>query len=177
VAFDGGVAEGLLAYHRLLGVQDGASRSVRPGAGGTLEVSELELLDAAGRPRNVFRPGEALRVRIGFTCPEPAERVVVALEVRDERGETCFRTDAAVGTVREVGETSFAVERLNLLGGDYDIAVGASEQDAPTGAWLDRVTRLSVAPAAGGEGIADLRGLWTVGDSAGRVVAAGETPA
>jgi len=163
VAFDGGVAEGLMAYHRLLGVQEGSSRSVRPGAGGALEVIELELLDADERPRNVFRPGEALTVRIVLNAAERAERVMVALEVRDGRGEICFRTDVAVGSVQRTAETSFAVARLNLLGGDYDIAVGAAEQDAPVGGWLDRVTRLSVAPVAGGEGVADLRGEWSVG--------------
>ena len=98
---------------------------------------------------------------------EPAERVVAALEVRDQRGETCFRTDTALGSVDESAEVSFTVERLALLGGDYDVAVGAAEQDAPAGAWLDRVARLSVAPVSGGEGVADLRGTWSVGDSAG----------
>jgi len=99
----------------------------------------------------------------------PAERVVAALEVRDQRGETCFRTDAAVGAVHGTVEASFAMERLALLGGDYDVAVGAAEQDAPAGAWLDRVARLTVAPVSGGEGVADLRGAWSVGEPAGAV--------
>ena len=171
VAFDGPVADGLLAYHRLLGVSEGATRSVRPGAGGTLEVSELELLDADGAPRRVFRPGEALRVRMALSSRGPAERVVAALEVRDQRGETCFRTDAAVGSVQGTMEASFAMERLALLGGDYDVAVGAAEQDAPAGAWLDRVARLTVAPVSGGEGVADLRGTWSVANSAAAVPA------
>lgn len=163
VAFDGAVAEGLMAYHALLGTAAGGSRSVRPGAGAGLEVADLSLLDAAGARRNVFRPGEALEVRMAVTAAVPAERVVAALEVRDGRGETCFRTDAAVGAVRGTLGVSFSVERLALLGGDYDVAVGAAEQDAPAGAWLDRVARLSVAPVSGGEGVADLRGAWTVG--------------
>ena len=167
VAFDGPVAEGLMAYHRLLGMREGGSRSVRPGVGGAVEISEFELLDADERRRNVFRPGEALRVRIVLNAADPAERVMVALEVRDGRGETCFRTDIAVGSVCGGTEACFAIERLNLLGGDYDFAVGAAEQDAPAGAWLDRVTRLSVAPVAGGEGVADLRGAWRVGQPEG----------
>ncbi len=174
VVFDGGVADGLMAYHRLLGLREGGSRSVRPGAGEALEVSELELLDAEDRTRYVFRPGEALRVRIALTATGHAERVVVALEVRDGRGETCFRTDAALGSVHGAAEASFAVERLNLLGGDYDIAVGAASQDAPTGAWLNRVARLSVAPVSGGEGVADLRGAWTMGESGIDALVAGD---
>ena len=162
VAFDGDVAEGLMAHHRLLGTSEGGSRSVRPGHAGALEVAELELQDTLGRSRNVFRPGEALRVRMSLVTPEPAERVVAAIEVRDGRGETCFRTDSVVGSVSGTVEVSFAIDRLALLGGDYDVAVGAAPQDAPEGRWLDRVARLSVSSVAGGHGVADLRGEWSV---------------
>ena len=96
---------------------------------------------------------------------------MAALEVRDGRGGTCFRTDVAVGAVEGEVEVAFDVERLALLGGDYDLAVGAGEQDAPAGVSLDRVARLTVAPVSGGEGVADLRGEWTVGQPRGPVMA------
>ncbi len=163
VAFDGGVAQGLMAHHRLLGTTEGGSRSGRPGPGGQLEVAELDLLDAAGSPRRVFRPGEPVQVRMVIRAASPADRVVAAVEVRGGRGELCFRSDTAVGTVAGTVEVSFAVEQLALLGGDYDVAVGAAEQDSPAGTWLDRVVRLSVTPVSDGEGVADLRGAWTVG--------------
>src|SRR5204863_8122529 len=63
VQFDGGVAEGLLFYHRLLGTEEGGSRSLRPGERATLEILELELQDADGRRRRAFRPGAPMRVR------------------------------------------------------------------------------------------------------------------
>jgi hypothetical protein len=86
----------------------------------------------------------------------------MALEVRDERGERCFRTDATLGTVAGEVSVSFEVPRLALLGGYYDLAVGAYDQDAPPSGLLDRVARFSVAETLEGEGIADLRGSWTV---------------
>jgi len=175
VAFDGGVAEGLAAHHRLLGTVEGGSRSGRPGPGGQLDVVELDLLDALGSPRRVFRPQEAVQVRMAIRAASPADRVVAALEVRDGRGEMCFRSDTAVGAVDGTVEVSFAVEALALLGGDYDVAVGAAEQDAPAGTWLDRVARLSVTPVSDGEGVADLRGAWTVGDREAGVVAGGRS--
>jgi ABC-type polysaccharide/polyol phosphate transport system ATPase subunit len=167
VAFDGEVAEGLLFYHRLLGAESGASRSLRPGAPSRLEVAELQLLDSDGRPRHAFRPGEPLRVDMRVRAAEPADRAVMALEVRDERGETCFRTDATLGPVDGGLGVSFDVGRLALLGGSYDVAVGAYEQDAPSGGLLDRVAGFSVAQTSDGEGVADLRGTWTVGGRSG----------
>jgi hypothetical protein len=95
---------------------------------------------------------------------------VAALEVRDVRGERCFRTDTALGAVDGTLELSFEIPCLALLGGDYDVAVGVAEHDAPAGAGLDRLARFSVPQTLEGEGIADLRGRWTVAGRAQEVV-------
>ena len=162
-AFDGPVADGLLHYHRMLGTEAGVSQSLRPAAGGAVSLAQLEIKDADARRRHMFRPGEALRADL--VVAGAAERAVLALEVRDQRGELVFRTDTTVGRVTERLEASFQIPRLALLGGDYDIAAGVLDQDAPQGQLLDRVARFSVAQVADGEGVADLRGAWSVADS------------
>ena len=162
VRFDGDVAEGVLFYHRLLGVESGGSRSLRPDQGAALDVLELELHDEEGRVRHAFRPGEALRVEMTVRARQPAERALMALEVRDERGTAVFRTDTTLGAVEGELRVSFEVPRLALLGGDYDVAVAARDQDAPPSELLDRVAGFSVAQTLEGEGIADLRGSWVV---------------
>ena len=176
VVFDGPVVAGLLFYHSLLGTERGASRSLRPADGsasepGRIELTELDLRDADGASRRAFRPGEALRVELALRCATPTQRAVAALEVRDQRGERCFRTVATIGAVAGVVEVTFDVPRLALLGGDYDLAAGVFDQDAPPGALLDRVAHFSVAPTGDGEGVADLRGRWSV---RGRAQPAGE---
>ena len=163
-AFDGPVAEGLLHYHRMLGTETGASESLRPAGVGGPAIAELEIQDADGRRRHMFRPGEELRVRLAVAGR--AERAVLALEVRDQRGELVFRTDTTLGAVAERCEASFDIPRLGLLGGDYDLAAGVLDQDAPQGRLLDRVARFSVASVADGEGVADLRGTWKVAATA-----------
>src|SRR5688500_11934432 len=159
-AFDGPVAEGLLHYHRMLGTEAGVSQSLRPAGDGGLTIEQLEIQDSDGRRRHMFRPGEPLRVRIAVAGS--AERAVLALEVRDQRGELVFRTDTALGGVEEACEATFDVASLALLGGDYDLAAGVLDQDAPQGRLLDRVGRFSVAQVSDGEGVADLRGTWQV---------------
>ena len=159
-AFDGPVAEGLLHYHRMLGTETGASKSLRPAAESTMSLAELEIQDADGRRRHMFRPGEPLRARL--TIEGQAVRAVLALEVRDQRGELVFRTDQTIGAVDGRFDASFDVERLALLGGDYDLAAGVLDQDAPQGPDLARVARFSVASVSDGEGVADLRGKWGV---------------
>jgi hypothetical protein len=80
--------------------------------------------------------------------------------VGDMRGDTLFRTDASVGPVHGRGAVTFDIPRLALLGGDYDLGVAASDQDAPQ--VMDRLARFSVAATSDGEGVVDLRGEWTV---------------
>lgn len=142
--FDGTVSDGLLAYHRLIGTEHGGGESVRSGP---TAVTDVELLDEEGRARHVFRAGEPLRVALRLADPAPAS---LELEVRDESGRPVFRTSTA-----PAGEALvFEIERLALLGGDYDLVVG------------DRVVRFSVADEPGGEGVVDLRGAWRAADAA-----------
>ena len=163
VAFDGPVAEGLLFYHRMLGTETGSSEALRPAAGrGALAVAELELRDAEDRRRHMFRTGEPLAVELVVRAAEAQERGLLALEVRDLRGETIFRTDWSLGAIEGERRVRFEVPRLALLGGDYDLAVGAHAHDAPQGGGLDRVARFSVAQTSDGEGVVDLRGTWSV---------------
>ncbi|MDX6671158.1 MAG: lipopolysaccharide transport system ATP-binding protein [Solirubrobacteraceae bacterium] len=136
--FDGPVSDGLLAYHRLMGTEHGGGESVRSGP---TVVADVELVDGAGRARQVFRTGEALRVALRLADPRPDE---LELEVRDQTGHSVFRTRTQPAADRLV----FEIERLALLGGDYDLVLG------------DRVVRFSVADEPGGEGVADLRGTW-----------------
>ena len=140
--FDGPVSDGLLEYHRLIGIEHGGGESVRSGP---TVVEDVELLDEAGRARHVFRAGEPLRIALRLIEPPPS---ALELEVRDESGRSVFRTSTS-----PAGEAIvFEVERLALLGGDYDLVVG------------DRVVRFSVADEPGGEGVADLRGTWRAAD-------------
>lgn len=159
VAFDGAVAEGLLFYHRLLGTDGPAQQALRPGSE-RLAIGSVELLDADARPRHMFRTGEQMRVALAISSDTPVERGLVALEVRDARGDTVFRTDESLGPVHGRVDVTFDVPRLNLLGGDYDVAVAASDQDAPQA--MDRLAHFSVAATADGEGLVDLRGEWIV---------------
>lgn len=166
VAYDGAVAEGIIHYHRMLDAGEAAESPSRTEGTGPLEVSSVRLLDAGGASRSVFRPGEPLSVSLSLRSRAPATRPGVAFEVRDQAGSICFRTDTTVEALGGQGaasgaELAYEIPALRLLGGDYDLAVSAYDQDDSTRPRsLDRVVRFSVAHAADGEGIADLRGRW-----------------
>jgi len=151
VMFDGPTAEGLLHYHRLMGTERGGGESLRRAPGEAIEVTDVELRDAAGRTSSVFRTGGSLHVVVGVKAPRPG---VLALEVRAGDGARVYRSAHQVGP----GPTqlAFDVPELPLLGGDYDLALGPA--DGP----IERTVRFSVAsqdPEA--SGIIDLHGAWS----------------
>jgi ABC-type polysaccharide/polyol phosphate transport system ATPase subunit len=148
IAFDGPVAEGLLFYHRLIGT-DAPEEPRRRRGGKAVAVTELELHDEQGRRCRVFRSGEPLRVELDLSAPSP-----VVLEVRDENGRAVFATRTEAEP-EDGARLAFEIPRLALLGGDYDLAAGAGEG-------FDRVVGFSVAHEPEAEGVADLRGAWSV---------------
>ena len=170
VAFDGPTADGLLHYHAMLGVARGAGAAVRPLSDRPVSVDEIELLDGAGRRRQVFRNGEALRVALALRArPEAAgEAPLLVLELRDGQGRRLFRTTTAPELRDGGARLEFEVASLPLLGGDYDLAAAALGT-VERAAWerdelhFDRVVRFSVADEQDGEGIVDLRGSWRSG--------------
>ncbi|MBA2420383.1 MAG: ABC transporter ATP-binding protein [Thermoleophilaceae bacterium] len=158
VRFDDTTAEGLLFYHRLLGARPDDARRERRGPG--VDVLDLQLRDSEDRARSAFRSGETVRVALSVTGP--AERAVVAIEIRDSDGSRLFRTDTTLGAIEGETEVVYEIPRLGLLGGDYDLVVGAGDHDAPPAGTLDRIVRLSVSETFDAEGLVDLRGEWRV---------------
>ena len=148
------MADGLLFYHRLLGTEHGGSESVRPsGERGDVEIAEVEVQDADGQVRHMFRPGEHLRVALAVTAACPPSARWPRWRCATPAGERLFRTDETLGAVDGRVSVTFDIERLALLGGDYDVVVGAYDQDAPPAGTLDRLARFSVAATAGRRGL------------------------
>ncbi len=163
VAFDGPTAEGLLFYHELLGGDDehGGVTERRPAEDRRVFIADIELQDAQGRQRTVFGSGEPLRVVLGLGVREGSGPCRVDLELRHSTGQTVFSAHEEVDLGGRPGRLAYDVGALHLLGGDYDLALTVREPGA-AGEGIDRLVGLSVAATPGAEGIADLRGRWTL---------------
>jgi ABC-type polysaccharide/polyol phosphate transport system ATPase subunit len=161
VVYDGPTAAGLRFYHRLMGLESAVPTDGLLGEPAVLQ--EVRLEDGDGRPRQVFASGERLRVAMMLQPTASTGQVELLVEVRPVAGEAVFRTSHQVTVGLERQLVCFDVASLNLLGGDYDLAVGVRQpgEDAPVR--FDRVLSFSVAPVSGAEGVVDLRGSWMLG--------------
>jgi ABC-type polysaccharide/polyol phosphate transport system ATPase subunit len=161
VAFDGPAPEGLLFLHQLLGVEGAEQVSAPKARDGAVAIRRAILQDLGGRPREVFEPGEGLRLVLDLDVVPDAPEVTVSIEVRHADGRAVFRTQSPASTPVGARQLVFDVPRLTLLGGDYDLAI-TTQEEAGTPAGIDRLLTFSVVSTPNAEGIADLRGTWTV---------------
>lgn len=159
IVFDGPTAEGLLHYHRLMGTERGGGLSVRPAGEREVDVAELDLYDELGRPTTVFHSGQPLQVQVAVRPRNPLSSATVMLELRSAGGATIFRTSTVLELANHGSpKLAFEIPDLALLGGDYDLVVGAARPgQEPT---PDRTARFSVARTGGPQGVIDLRGSW-----------------
>jgi hypothetical protein len=89
----------------------------------------------------------------------PVEDPVLALELRAQDGTRVYRTTHDFELDRDgSAQLAFEISALNLLGGDYDLALGAGHGDEA--ALIERAIRFSVAREDRAEGIVALDGAW-----------------
>src|SRR5262249_6675916 len=143
-----------------LGVEDAEQAAARRARDSPVTLVTAALLDADGRPRQVFETGETLVLALELEARGGARDVDVVIDVRQAGGPSVVRSRRAAGTSAGSGRLVLEVPQLRLLGGDYDIAIAVQEPgDEDMG--TDRLLSFSVAATDGAEGIADLRGSWT----------------
>jgi ABC-type polysaccharide/polyol phosphate transport system ATPase subunit len=164
IAFDGPTAEGLLFYHRLLGMEDAEQAAARQARDGAVGVLSAALTDGDGHERQVFTTGEPLRLSIDLDARPGAPDVKLVIEFRRSSGQQVFRSERAVATAEGAGRLVFDIPRLPLLGGDYDVVVGVHEP-GDTAPGIDRMLSFSVASTDGADGIVDLHGSWSFSGS------------
>jgi hypothetical protein len=100
-----------------------------------------------------------LQVIAAVRARRPVEDPTLALELRAQDGTRVYRTTHPFALDADgSAQLAFEIPALNLLGGDYDIALGAGHQSEA--ALIERTVRFSVAREPGDEGIVALRGEW-----------------
>ncbi len=168
IVFDGPTAEGLLHYHRLMGTEHSGGESFRPAGTRTLEIVDVELRDAEGRQSSVFRTHTGMQIAVVVRASGEPKGPALTLELRNDAGLTLFRSVSRLELSRgSSAQLVFEIPDLRLLGGDYDLALGAAAQDeAPE---LERTLRFSVPKQPGPEGAFDLQGSWRTLSPAGEL--------
>jgi ABC-type polysaccharide/polyol phosphate transport system ATPase subunit len=94
------------------------------------EITRVRLLDAQGRERHVYVPGESLTIAVAITAQQPLEDFVFGVGLFDTDGRAVYGTNTHLEEhlperLEGSGEVRFVLEDLQLVEGTYllDVAV------------------------------------------------------
>jgi ABC-type polysaccharide/polyol phosphate transport system ATPase subunit len=120
------------------GVADAAPTTAgyRPGrwGGREVEITRVRLVDARGRERHVFAPGEAVTLVLSVRAPEPVEDFVFGFGLFGADGVNLYGTNTEIEAFRShrlegEGEVRLVLDDLRLVEGTYFVDVAAHRRD------------------------------------------------
>ncbi len=99
-----------------------------------IEITDVQLVDAAGEAGHVFHSGEPLAVRISLRSPQPVEDFVIGIGLFNAEGVCCYGTNTSLEDLKGVriqgdAEAQFRIESLDLVEGTYKLDVAIHKFD------------------------------------------------
>lgn len=109
-------------------LHDQSPSSTAVSADSTIEIEAVDFRYPESPERGSLLAGDPLEIRIPFHCRMPHDDVVIAIEIRNERGEQVFSADSTLlerelPTLFGSGHVRFRFESVPLLDGRYPVSV------------------------------------------------------
>jgi hypothetical protein len=99
-----------------------------------VEITDVALLDAGGRPSFVFHSGDALSIRVRVQAPRPIDDFVFGVGIFNADGVCCYGTNTFLEEMNPhslsgEAEATFAIDALDLVEGTYKLDVAVHKRD------------------------------------------------
>jgi len=99
-----------------------------------MEIDQVRLLNAERQPVERMQSGEALSVEMQYTLPAGLPAPIFGVSISREEGEVCFEASTAASGAQSPGspgkgQVTLHIQRLDLVGGDYFVEIGAYKPD------------------------------------------------
>jgi Wzt C-terminal domain len=143
---------------------------------GQVRITELELLDAQGRPTSQVATGDEVTFRLHYDAAAPVREPVFSFAVHTTDGvlvtaPNSKEAQVSVDKIDGPGHVDLHVGRLMLLLGSYDLSAECTD-DTITHSFdrQHRALRFDVQPGKPHEtfgGLVSVDGAWSVSASAG----------
>src|SRR6476646_7519033 len=99
-----------------------------------VEISEVALTGADGRPSFVFRSGDPMTIRLHVHAAQPTDDFVFGIGLFNTAGVCCYGTNTYVEEMTPShldgdGEVTFSIDALDLVEGTYKLDVAVHKRD------------------------------------------------
>ncbi|HEV8676623.1 MAG TPA: ABC transporter ATP-binding protein [Methylomirabilota bacterium] len=157
-------AQALGAEHRQAEAAAAAGSADRWGSR-EIEVVAVRLTDRTGQERYLYDAGEPCTIHLAFRAARPIEDPVFGIGVFRKDGVCCYGTNTAIeglglGKVAGEGAVSVAIERLDLIEGEYFLDVAVHARDGHPYDYHSRLYAFAVRARVKEVGIARLAHTW-----------------
>jgi lipopolysaccharide transport system ATP-binding protein len=130
-----------------------------------VEIIRVRLLDATGAERYLYDTGEPCTVHLGFRVPRPVDDPVFGIGIFRKDGVCCYGTNTAIdshplGKLAGEGEIGLAIERLDLVEGEYLLDVAVHARDGHPYDYHSRLYAFAVRSRLKETGVARLAHTW-----------------
>jgi len=132
---------------------------------GRVALENVQVLDAAGKRKAVFEPGEGLIVRFSYAMPGPVEDIIFGVALNKADGSHVFGTNTEIDRKSVIdpplaGRVEFRVERQDLVDGTYFIDAAAHAADGRAYDYWTRAASFAVRSNLGDVGVYRLPHTW-----------------
>ena len=99
-----------------------------------VEITGVDVVDAAGQPAHVFQSGDHVEIRLRVRANQPVIDFVFGVGLFNAEGVCCYGTNtqiegATAGELHGEGEVRFAIEHLDLVEGTYKLDVAVHREN------------------------------------------------
>ena len=99
-----------------------------------VEITAVDLLNAAGEPAHIFQSGERLSIRLGVRARQRTTDFVFGIGIYNAEGVTCYGTNTQLEDFQPEsmdgeGNVTFTINSLDLVEGTYKLDVAAHKVD------------------------------------------------
>jgi lipopolysaccharide transport system ATP-binding protein len=140
-----------------------------------VELTRVHLSDRNGSERYLFETGEPCTVHLAFRAHRPVEDPVFGVGVFRKDGVCCYGTNTALdglafGKVDGDGAVTMAIERLELVEGEYFLDAAVHARDGHPYDYHSRLYAFAVRSRVRDTGVARLAHHWRLERSGGESV-------
>ena len=181
IEYDGATEEALRRYQALLAAEEKPAEvgvELRESGTGELRVAGLAVEGSDGVSRDRFASGEPVSIRVLLEADAAVPTARISLELRDLTGALLGASQADLAELgwagtAGIGEVRFAIDRLPLAEGTFQLGVTLVEADGSRRYHrIDRAAQFIVSGADSARGPLLFEGAWTLAGTQPKVGAA-----
>ncbi|MDH5639022.1 MAG: ABC transporter ATP-binding protein [Nitrospinota bacterium] len=130
-------------------------------------ITSVSIKDGSGEERRVFRPEDAMALRLEYTAAIPLADPVFGIAIYKKDGTLCYGTNTHIEgidlpSIEGEGSVSIDIDRIGLVDGSYTFSVAVHAKDGHPYDYHDQMYEFHVRSGIDDVGVYRLSSKWAI---------------